>query len=180
MTEARKKTLGLMAQFAGQAELLVAARTLKQRGYCHFECHSPFPIHGMDEAAGEKRSRVSLVAGILAAVGLIGALSLQGWMSAVDYPHVVSGKPFFSFQAFFPITFALAVLGAAFGATFAFLGFIKLRLHHPVFYSDRFKQFSDDGFFLSIEANDPQFDLFKTRELLESLGGMNVEVLEGE
>ena len=36
-----------------------------------------------------------------------------------------------------------------------------------------------DGFFVSIESKDPQFDLEETMELLKSIGGTNIEeVLE--
>jgi hypothetical protein len=52
------------------------------------------------------------------------------------------------------------------------------RHHHPVFTSDRFRLASDDRFFLSIEAEDPKFDLDKTRELLEGAHAAHVEVLE--
>ncbi len=180
MNATEKRVWGLLAQFADSAALLQAARRLRAAGYCQFECHSPFPLHGMEAAAGEKRSRVSLVAGCMAFLGLAAAFGMQAWMSAVDYPHIVSGKPFLSYQAFFPITFALAVLFAAFGAMFGFLGLMKLRFHHPVFYSNRFVQFSDNGFFVSVEATDPLFHPANTRALLESLGGSEVELLEGE
>ncbi len=169
-----------MAQFETPDHLLHVAQKLREAGYRQYECHSPFPIHGMDQATGEQPSRVSWVAGAGALLALIGAFFMQGWMSAVDYRHVVSGKPLLSYQAFFPITFALAVLFAAVGAVLAFLGFAQLHYYHPVFYSDRFKQFSDHAFFVSVEAADPKFDLVKTRELLQRLGGNPVEVLEGE
>lgn len=180
MTEPKEKVLGLLAELDNPAALLTAARNLRASGYRKFECHSPFPVHGMDEAAGERRSKVSLVVGIMAVIGLIGALYLQGWTSVVAYPLVVAGKPFFSYQAFVPITFAGAVLLGAFGALFSFMAFMNLRYHHPVFYSDRFIQFSDDRFFVSVESADRQFDISKTRELLESLGGKNVEILKGD
>ena len=154
------------------------ARRLREAGYRDFECHSPFPIHGLDEAAGEKRSGVSLVAGLAAFMGLCGAFLMQAWMNAMDYPIVVSGKPFMSFMAFFPITFAGAVLFAAFGATFGFLYFIHLRYHHPIFHSRRFEQFSDDGFFVSIASSDLQFDAEKSAAFLASIGGRQVELLK--
>ena len=52
------------------------------------------------------------------------------------------------------------------------------RFNHPVFNSDRFGKVSDDGFFVSIEADDPHFDDKKTSTFLESLGGQNIELLE--
>jgi hypothetical protein len=168
---------GVIAQYRRPEDLLSAARELHRAGYRQFECHSPFPIHGMDEAAGEKRSKVSLAAGIMALIGLSLGFALQGWTGAVDYPHLVSGKPFFSFQAYLPVTFACAVLLAAFGAVFAFLALMNFKYHHPVFHSERFVQFSDDGFFISVLASDAHFDQEKTSSLLAKLGGENVELL---
>jgi hypothetical protein len=175
-----KKLLGILAEFGSPNELIAAAGKLHQSGYHRFECHSPFPIPAIDEAAGEERSKVSLVAGIMAALGLGGAFTLEAWTSSIDYPLIVSGKPFLSYQAFVPIAFAGAILFAAFGAVISFLAFMDLKFHHPVFYSDRFASFSDNGFFVSIEASDKHFDPIVTREFLEELGGEHIELLEGE
>ena len=46
------------------------------------------------------------------------------------------------------------------------------------FRNDRFTRFSDDGFFIGIEAKDPKFNLADARRLLEEAGGRNIEVLE--
>jgi Protein of unknown function (DUF3341) len=54
------------------------------------------------------------------------------------------------------------------------------RHHHPVFYSDRFAAFSTDKFFVSIEAQDRQFDVGKTRAFLDSLHPSYVELVEEE
>ncbi len=169
----------MLARFDGSPALLHAARELRAAGYWQFECHSPFPVHGMDAAVGEKPSRVSFFAGVGAFLGLLTGITMQSWMAGVDYPHIVSGKPFFSFPAFFPVTFALAVLFSALGSVIGFLSLARLRYHHTLFDSPRFESFSDDAFFVSVSASDPRFDVRATRELLERLGGEDVEVLEG-
>ncbi|RJP82565.1 MAG: DUF3341 domain-containing protein [Candidatus Zixiibacteriota bacterium] len=179
MKTAAKRVLGLLAQVDGPGELIAAAARLREAGYTRFECHSPFAIHGLEAAAGEKPSRVSFVSGFGAFFGLILAFGGMAWMNAVDYPHIISGKPFLSYQAYTPITFALAVLFASLGALFGVIAMMRPRYHHPVFYSDRFAQFSDHGFFVSVEASDPKFDAEGTRHILEDLGGKNVEILEG-
>jgi len=171
-------TWGILAEFDSPASLVKAAAELNKAGYKKFECHSPFPIHGIDEAAGEKRSKVSMISGIAAFIGGISALTLQWWTSSVDYPLVISGKPFFSYQAFFPVTFALAVLLAALGALLGMLGLIKLKFYHPIFNSDNFRKVTDDGFFVSIEVKDKKFDLDETEKLILSLGGKNIELIQ--
>ena len=170
--------VGVLARFESSAALLAAARQVRDEGYRKFDCHSPFPIHGMDSAMGLKRSLLGWIVGAAAVIGTVGGLALQWWTSSVDYPMVISGKPHFSYQAYVPVTFGLGVLLSAFAAVVGMLALNGLpRLHHPVFYSERFGRFSDDGFFVSIEATDDRFDPEATGRFLESIGGHDVELL---
>jgi hypothetical protein len=174
-----EQVLGLLARFDNPTSLAAAAENIRQAGYTRFDCHSPFPIHGLDKAMGLTRSRLGWLVGLAALVGTSGALALQWWTSSVDYPLVISGKPFFSFQAYVPVTFALGVLLSAVAALVGMLAINGLpRFHHPVFYSDRFTRASDDGFFVSIEAADSNFDPQATAAFLEAIGGHEVEVLK--
>jgi len=133
----------------------------------------------MDRAMGLKRSKLGFVVGIMGLLGGSGGLLMQWWMSAVDYPLIISGKPFFSLPAFIPVVFELTVLLASFGAVFGMWHFNRLpRLHHPVFYSERFSKATDDGFFVAVEASDPQFDAQKNEELFKSLGAVHIELLQ--
>jgi len=52
------------------------------------------------------------------------------------------------------------------------------RHHHPLFASSRFARFSDDAFFISIEADDPRFDAVATVRLLQGVGASHVEIVE--
>jgi len=151
---------------------------MRDSGYKLYDCHSPFPIHGMNKAMGVNRSNLGYLVGIFALIGFSGALLLQWWTSAIDYPIIISGKPFFSYQAFVPVIFALAVLFSALAVTFGMLIANRLpMLFHPLFSSARFKRFSTDGFFISVESNDPRFDSSRTKAFLESIGGKNIELL---
>lgn len=173
--------LGIIARFESAADLMNAAKSVSGAGYIKFDCHSPFLIHGMDKAMGLKRSRLGWLVGISALIGTSGALLLQWWTSTIDYPLVISGKPLFSFQAYVPVTFAVGVLLSAFTALFGMLVLNGLpRLFHPVFYSDNFARFSDDGFFISVEADDPRFNPQRTEKLLESVGGRDIELLRAQ
>ena len=171
------KIQGALARFNDPKALVAAAKSLKQAGYTRFELHSPFPIPGLAQAAGEKRSYVSFVAAAGAVAGLGVGFAMQSWMNGIAYPLVVSGKPFLSYQAFVPIMFALAVLFAAFGSVFSLLVFMRWRYHFPTFHSRNFPRFSDDGFFAFIEVSDPKFDPITSREILETAGGRDVEIL---
>ena len=175
-----EKVYGLLAEFASPADLMQAAEQMRDGGYEHFDCHSPFPIHGMDKAMGLKRSRLGYVIGICALLGAIAGFGLQYWSSTIAYPMVIAGKPFFSWQAFVVVTFGLMVLAGAGAAVFGMFHFNRLPLlHHPLFNSDNFKKVTDDGFFISVEARDPQFIIDRTQQFLIDIGGKNVEVIPG-
>lgn len=177
-----KKTLGIVAEFTSPAALLHAAEILRDNRYSKFDCHSPFPIHGMDQAMGLKRSILGYIVGIFAFLGAALGFGLQSWSHAVAYPLVISGKPYFAWQAYVVITFALLVLFGAISAVFGMLSLNRLpHYHHPVFYSDHFEnKASDDGFFVSIDATDDQFEINQTKELLVSMGSTHIELLEDE
>jgi len=168
-----------MAEFPDSEVLLHAARQVQKAGYSKFDCHSPFPIHGMDKAMGLKRSPIGWIAGFCAIIGATGGFILQWYASAISYPLVIAGKPYFAFQAYVPVTFAFGVLGAAFGSIGSLLLLNRLpRLNHPLFQSKRFEKFSDSAFFISIESDDPLYDEIESRAFLESIGGKNPEVLK--
>lgn len=127
---------------------------------------------------GLKRSSLPwfvLISGLSgAALGMI----LQWWTSALAFPHVVSGKPLFSWPAFVPITFECGVLGGALGALLGFFLLARLpQLYHPLFRSKRFERASDDEFYLSVEARDPKFHPEETAAFLKNLGAHYVEPL---
>ena len=174
-----KHTYGILARFDGPKNLLHAAESIKEEGYIDFDCHTPFPVHGLDDAMGLKRSIVGYIVGIGCVVGASAGLLLQWWSSTIEYPVVISGKPFFSWQAYMIITFVLMILGGAFSALFGMLHINRMpTFHHPLFNSEIFKKATDDGFFISIESRDPQFDFSDTKKLLESLGARDIEGVE--
>ncbi len=174
-------THAIIAQFSSPATLIDAAKKVREAGYSSFDCHSPFPIHGMDDAMGLGRSPVGFIVGGMALLGAVIGFSLQTWVATSAYPLVISGKALFSWQAFIIITFALFVLFGAFGAVIGMFRLNKLpQFHHPLFYSDMLAKSSDDGFLVSIDASDPKFDEARTRAFLESIGAESIEIVRGD
>ncbi len=179
MNETKHAVHGMLAEFENPGALLEAARKMRAAGYSRFDCHSPFPIHGMDQAMGLKRSILGYIVAAVSFAAMIGGLTLQWYANAHDYPIVVAGKPFFSYQSYAPVGFGITVFCAGFATLIGMLALNGLpRLFHPVFYSDRFARVTDDGFFISLESEDPQFDTEKATAFLESIGGKNVEILQ--
>ncbi len=167
---------GLLAEYATPAAIYEACEKVRDAGYRRWDSYTPFPVHGLDKAMGLPPSRIPF---IVAAAGFLGAgagMLLQYYTSVVDYPWVVSGKPYFSWPAFLPITFELGVLFGAFGAVLGMLGSNRLpQLYHSLFHSKRFERATDDKFFIGIEATDPKFDLEKTAAFLREIGATHVE-----
>lgn len=178
---AKERTYAVIAEFAGPNELLSAAEKVRDAGYKRWDVHSPFPIHGMDDAMGAGQSKVGLIAGACGAVGLVSAFALQYWTQAVDYPQVIAGKPYNSYQAWVVVCFGVTILFSALGAVFSMLMLNRLPMwFNGLFYSERFSaKVNDDGFFISIEAEDAKFDPTKTEAFLQSIGGGHVEVVRG-
>ncbi len=164
-------------------DIFRAAEKVRDSGFTSWDVHSPFPIHGMDDAMGLSRSILPRFVFVGGATGTLTAFTLQYYTQVVLYPTVVQAKPanIFTIPAFFPVMFELTILFSAFTALFGCLALMKLpRLHHPLFNSKNFPRFSDDRFFICIEARDPKFSTEKTKSFLESLGGQNIELVEGE
>lgn len=170
---------GVMAEFDSPAAISHAAERIRDLGYRKWDCYAPFPIHGLDEAMGAPRSKVSWIMGSMAFLGFACALSMQWWMAAVDYKIVTAGKPLFAWEQFTPIMFELSVLFSAFGAVFGMLILNLLpRWHHPLLAKERFLRVSDDRFVIAIEASDSLFHEEGARRLLQELGGRNIDRVE--
>ncbi len=170
---------GLLARYENPAQLVHACETIRDARYTKWDACSPFPVHGIDEAMGIKRT---VLPWFVFCGGLTGGLSAMGfmiWVSSVAYPLNIGGKPLLSIPAFIPVTFEVTVLFSAL-TTFFSLWFLNRlpQLFHPAFKSKAFESVTDDKFFIMIEAQDPKFNLEKTRELLKKTGASLVEELE--
>ncbi len=172
---------GVLAEFATPAELYHACERVRDAGFTRWDAHSPFPMHGLSNAMGLRRSTLPWIVLVMALTGAALGFILQWWVHTSAYPLVISGKPFFTWPAFIPVTFEVSVLFGALGAVFGMLGLNRLPMHHhPLFKSKVFERASDDAFFISIESWDPRFDPSGTATLLKSLGARSVELLESE
>ncbi|NBT23221.1 DUF3341 domain-containing protein [bacterium] len=175
MIQPSSSLFGLGAEFSSAAALLEAAKRIHAHGFRKWDVYSPFPIHGMDHAMGFKRSRVSLFSLLGGCTGLTVAFVLIYYTSAINYPLIVQGKPYFALEPSLPIFFELTILLTAFGTVLGLLLLTLLpRLHHPVFNWDRFQKATDDGFFLVLESTDPRFESASSRQLLEQIGGLHI------
>jgi ActD protein len=175
----RRRIYGLMAEFTSGDSLVQATRRAYDEGYRRMDAYSPLPIDGLAEALGFRRTRVPQIVLLGGIVGCVSGFALQYWISAIDYPINVGGRPYNSWPSFVPVTFELTILFAAFAALLGMLVLNGLPMpYHPVFSVPRFAQATRDRFFLCIEATDPKFDREATLRFLEGLTSSAVVVVE--
>lgn len=105
--------------FETDDDLIAACRAAREKGLPIQDAHTPFAVHGLDEAMGLEPTRLGIVCFILGGVGLAVALGFQLWTSAWDWPMNVGGKSHSALPALIPITFELTILFAAMGTVLA-------------------------------------------------------------
>lgn len=159
-----------MAEFENSQDLVNAARQARAAGYRRMDAYTPFPVEGLAEALQLGSTRVPFIVLIGGIIGAVLGYGMQYYLSAVDYPLNIGGRPYHSWPAFIPVTFEMTILVAG---LFAVLGMLALNglpmPYHPVFNVPRFALATRDRFFLCIEATDPLFDREETRRFLERL-----------
>lgn len=173
------KMFGTLAEFDSPKSLMHAAEAVRDAGYKQFDVYSPFPIHGMDDAMGLRPSIMGWLVLGGGITGLTAGLGIQTWVSIFGYKLVISGKPFFSYQAFIPVTFELMVLLASFGAVFGMFALNKLpEWYHSLLKDSEFKKVTSHGFFLAVESKDPNYNTKKVSEVLKRAGSKNIREIE--
>jgi hypothetical protein len=173
-----KKVVGLIGLFDDPDSLIRAAETVRDAGYTKWDCHTPYPVHGLDDAMGLKPSPMPYITLGAGAVGAGAAMLMQWWMSAVDYPVRIGGKPLFSWPAFIPITFELFVLFAALATMGGMLALCKLgRYHSPLHDSGVMAEVTSYRHGVVLSNDDPKYDEAAAKELFAGLGCKDVRTL---
>jgi len=116
----------LLAIYDCEEKLLNSAEKARDKNIELYDVYTPFPVHGLDDAMGIKRSFLPYVTFIAGAFGLVFALWFQYWTSVMSWPTIIGGKPFASIPALIPVTFEITVLFAAHTTVLAFLVSNKL------------------------------------------------------
>ena len=174
LPEARRRTH--LVVFDDPATTLSAVKRLRAGGYTVEDVHSPFPIHGLEEALGARETRLgfaTLVGGIL---GCTLAFMLQIWTHAVDWPLNIGGKTNVALPGTVPVAFELTVLFAAFATVGGLLVRSRLRPkgagRTPP--SQPLAGVTDDRFAVLVSERDASFSVAAFRTLLAELHPLEV------
>jgi hypothetical protein len=136
---------------------------------------SPYPIHGMDDALGMQKTRISICGFLFGITGTSLALLMIWYMNILDWPMDIGGKPNYAFfknmPAFIPVTFESTVLCAAHGMVITFLLRCKIlpgvepEVIHP--------RVTDDHFVMRIDTRASD-DLEKIKAMVMNEGAIEI------
>ncbi len=107
--------------FEDEDVLIKAVQQVRKEKVKIHEVYTPYPVHGLDDALGYKRSKLSVAAFFFGLLGTSLALLMQYYMLGFDWPMIIGGKDFAPLPTFIPVTFELTVLLSALGMVATFL-----------------------------------------------------------
>ncbi len=169
------RNAGIVGLFPSAVELIAAVRAIKAAGVQSFDVFTPYPIHGMDDLQGLRRSPLPYIAFVAGLIGCVVAFAFQYWTSVVDWPLIVGGKPFNSWPAFVPVMFEVTILFAGVSTVLGLLFFCRLPNFQKRAVDPRV---SSDQFALLIEGK--KLDESGTVALLKKVGARDVRVVPVE
>jgi hypothetical protein len=162
-----------IAGFTDEKDLLRAVAAVRQRHWPVLEAYTPYPVHGLDEALGRRRSQLAMACFFCGLAGVILALGFQFWVTAVDWPLNVGGQPWNSLPAFVPVTFEAMVLVGGVGLVLAWLA--RCRLYPGKKAVLPAPGATDDRFVLVLGQDSPATDGVAIRALLQENHAVSVE-----
>jgi len=162
----------LVGVFGDDGNALKAVKSVRAAGVNIHEVYSPFPIHGIDEALGYKRSRLPQAAFMFGTLGFSLALLMQFWMMGYDWPMIIGGKNFASLPPFVPVTFELTVLLSALGMVGTFMIASNLKPYRkPKIFDLRI---TDDKHVIAVDLADNKLSKNEISDLLAKAGAEEV------
>ncbi len=169
---------GVLGHFCEPADALAAAAKVRDAGWKHFDFLTPFPIHGMEDAMGQKRSWIPWVTLVLALCGILFAQGLQNYVMVFDWPMNFGGKPHAAWPSYIPITFEAMVFWAALGSALVAIvaGKIDTIPQPPPMLVKTGA--TVDRFVLWISATDPKWNAAEAEAFVKSLGAHGVRLVD--
>lgn len=162
----------VLGVFDDEDVLLHAVESVRSKGVKIHEVYSPFPVHGLDEVLGYKRTRLPIAAFLFGMTGTSLALIMQIWMLGFDWPMIIGGKNFASLPPFIPVTFELTVLLSALGMVATFLIVSDMK---PYKWPQQFDlRSTDDKHIMAIDLANNKLDKSAIGAILKESGAQEV------
>jgi hypothetical protein len=173
----KKGTNYLVGVFDDDDVLLKAVTKVREAGIRIHECYTPFPVHGLGDALGYKRSKLPIAAFLFGMLGTSLALLMQFYMMGIDWPMIIGGKNYTSIPTFFPVTFELTVLLSALGMVGTFMVISDLRPYGKAKVFDL--RATDDKFIMAIDLSKNNIDTAEIKQTLSSAGAVEINEKHG-
>lgn len=164
--------------FLDEDKLITAIKNLQGKDIVIQDVYTPFPVHGLENVLGYRKSQIPTVGFIFGALGATLAFLFQAWVFTKSYPMNIGGKPLLSVPTFIPVVFETTVLFAATSMVFAFLFRSKLGLgaKHKVYDP----KVTDDRFLILLAEQD-KASTAQLMGVLKEAGAKGVqEIIENE
>ncbi|HCX21477.1 MAG: quinol:cytochrome C oxidoreductase [Flammeovirgaceae bacterium] len=162
----------ILGVYEDEDVLLKAIKNVREGGVKIHEVYSPFPVHGIDDVLGYKRSRLTIVAFLFGLLGTSLALTMQFGMMTIDWPMIIGGKDYAPVPSFIPVTFELTVLLASFGMVGTFMIISNLKPWGKAKLFD--KRITDDKHIMAINLGNNQLEESAIDKLLKDSGASEV------
>lgn len=145
----------MLAIFEHPDDLVAAAKKIHHKGITKTDAFTPFPIHGLDEALGLKRSWIPWVTLAIGVGGAAFGFLFQAWALSIDWPVNIGGKPPIAWPSFIPVTFEVMVLTSGIMTT---LTLFALCWPFRVLTPSLDRRLTDDRFGLFVDSSDEKFN----------------------
>ena len=168
---------GVFGLFDEPEQILEAARqTRDKKYYVGFDCLTPFPVHGLDDAMGLPRSGIPWITFIMGIIGCSFGFGYQYLTHVVDWPINFSGKAYNAWPAFIPVTFEMTIFMAGISSALALFFFSRIPV---VGRKILHKDITSHKFALWIPSSAPGYKEADTVNFIKSLGATDVTVVKG-
>jgi len=174
------RAFSVLGLFGSAQQLVDAIPLVKARVAGRLDAYTPYPIHGIEDSLGLRKSPIAGMVLVMGLIGAIAAIGFELWAGGVDYPIMTAGKPFFSWEAFVPIMFEVTVLFACFTAGLGMLLLLN-RLpffRHPMLRSKSMPMITRNMFALAVELDGQDLDVQAISLVLRDAGAGTVEIIE--
>ena len=158
--------------FEDEDVLLDAITKVRDKGVNIYEVYSPFPVHGIENRLGYKRSRLSIAAFCFGFLGTCLALTMMIGMMTIDWPMIIGGKDFLPLPVFIPVTFEMTVFFAAHLMVITFL--MRCGLYPGSSSKSPDPRTTDDKFLMEIHTDGDAKSIKKIKDLMKKTGAEEV------
>lgn len=165
---------GVFGLFDTPKEILEAAEKTKKKNYKGFDCFTPYPVHGLDDAMGLPRSGIPWVSFFMGLFGCTMGFLFPYLVHAHDWQINFSGKALNAWPAYVPVIFEMTVFMSGMSTAFTLFYLLKVKGNRKPLHPD----ITSHRFALWIPASSPNYKEEEVVAHLKSLGAKDITVLK--